>query len=70
LVSVKPLVILWPSKPLPMTQRTFIVPTSILLVTHLARTYGWTTWMMNPLRLSRPSAVLPPLHLMGSILWP
>jgi hypothetical protein len=43
--------------------------TSVLLVTHLTGTYRWTPLMMNLLRLSTPSAVLLPLHLMGKTPW-
>ncbi len=73
LVSVKTLLTLWPSRFLMMTwRRSFTPQTSILLVTHLVGTYGWTSLMMSPLRLSSPSIVLLPLHLMGrtlQILW-
>jgi hypothetical protein len=52
-----------------MKKISFTTPTSILLVTCLVGTYGWTPLMMNPLRLSSPSMVLLPLCLMGSFLW-
>jgi hypothetical protein len=50
LVSVKPLVTLWPSRFLLTTwRRLFTTPTSILLVTYLVGSYGWAPLMMNPL---------------------